>query len=60
MKTYPVTVTLSFSIEASNDEVAQTRAETVVDALVSFKAPKSFPRWWPDIEAPEIEVEEGE
>mgnify|MGYP001597728424 CR=1 FL=1 len=60
MKTYPVTVTMAFSIEASSEDTAQERAETVVDALVSSKLPKPLQKWWPDLEAPDIEVEEGE
>lgn len=60
MKTFPVTLTITFSIDASKEEVAQERVEAVVDALVSFKAPKPFPQWWPDLDAPEIEIEEGE
>ena len=60
MKSYEVTVTTTFVIEASNDEKAQERAEAVVDALVSFTEPKPFPKWWPDLEAPEIEIGEGE
>lgn len=60
MKSYPVTVTMDFVIEAGSEEKAQERAEAVVDALVSFTAPKVLPAWWPDLEAPEIEISEGE
>lgn len=60
MKTYEATITLAISVEASSEEVAQTRVEKVADALTSFTLPKPLPKWWPDIEAPEIEIGEGE
>lgn len=60
MKSYEVTATITFFMEASGEEVAQKRAEAVMEALVSMTEPKPLPGWWPDIEAPEIEIGEGE
>ena len=60
MKTFPVTVTITFAIEAPNEKIAQGRVDAVMDSFVASKAPRILPAWWPDLEAPEIEIGEGE
>ena len=58
MKDYTATLTLTFSYQAQNEEQAQERAELLAEHL-ALNAPKPVRPWWPDMEAPEVEVEEA-
>lgn len=57
-KDYSVTLTMTFSVSASNEEKAQERAEAVEQALLEGKWPKFSKSWCGDLES-QVEIEEA-
>ena len=59
MKDYAVTITLTVKIEARDEEQAQERAKLLAYNVTLLPAPNRARPWWPDMETPDVEVEEA-